>query len=70
VEQLEVKDGAVQIRGQSLEASALIGLVEESKLFHSVMFLSPVTADRRTGRDRFFLSAQLSEPDLLFEEDL
>jgi general secretion pathway protein L len=68
VEQLEIKDDAVQIRGQSMEASSLIGLVEKSGLFHGVMFLSPVTADRRTGRDRFFLSAQLSESSLLPEE--
>ena len=59
VEQLNLKDGAVQVRGQSQEASALIGLVEGSALFRNVTFLSPVTADRRTGRDRFFLSAQI-----------
>jgi general secretion pathway protein L len=60
IERLEIKDNTLQIRGQSLEASALIGLVEASEFFHGVTFLSPVTADRRTGRDRFFLSAQIS----------
>ena len=59
VEQLNLKDGTVQVRGQSQQASALIGLVERSELFRNVTFLSPVTADRRTGRDRFFLSAQI-----------
>ena len=59
VEQLTIKDGEIQIRGQSLEASMLIGLVEASDMFRNVTFRSPVIADRRTGRDRFFLSAQI-----------
>ena len=59
VEQLTIKDGEAQIRGQSREASMLIGLVEASDFFHNVTFRSPVIADRRTGRDRFYLSAQI-----------
>jgi general secretion pathway protein L len=60
VEQFDVTDRTVQIRGQSLAASSLIGLIEASKMFQGVTFLSPVTADRRTGRERFFLSAQVA----------
>jgi general secretion pathway protein L len=60
VEQFDVTDRTVQIRGQSLAASSLIGLIEASKMFEGVTFLSPVTADRRTGRERFFLSAQVA----------
>lgn len=61
VEQLIVKDDEVQIRGQSLEASMLIGLVEASDLFRNASFRSPVIADRRTGRDRFYLAAQIAK---------
>lgn len=59
IEQLTIKDGEIQIRGQSLEASMLIGLVDASDMFQNVTFRSPVIADRRTGRDRFFLSAEI-----------
>ncbi len=60
VERLEIKGNEVQVRGQSSQASALIGLVEESKFFNNVTFRSPITADRRTGNDRFYLSAQFA----------
>ena len=61
VEQLEIQGEALQVRGQSASASALIGLVEESDLFSQVTFRSPVTADRRTGRDRFYLTARIDK---------
>ena len=61
VEQLEVKNGQVRIRGQAEEASALIGEVEGSRFFQEATFISPVTNDRRTGKDRFYLSAQIAE---------
>jgi general secretion pathway protein L len=60
VEQLEVKSGQVRIRGQAEEASALIGQVEASRFFQGATFISPVTSDRRTGKDRFYLSAQIA----------
>lgn len=62
VERLEIKGNEVQVRGQSSQASALLALVEASKLFHNATFGSPITADRRTGKDRFYLSAQISQP--------
>lgn len=60
VERLEIKDSEIQIRGQSSKAPSLIGLVEASELFHNATFGSPITADRRTGKDRFYLSALVS----------
>lgn len=60
VERLEIKDNEIQIRGQSSKAPTLIGLVEASDLFHNATFGSPITADRRTGKDRFYLSARVS----------
>ena len=60
IEHLEFNGNEIQLRGQSAEASALIGLLDGSDYFENVTFRSPVTTDRRTGRDRFFLTAQLS----------
>lgn len=59
VEQLIVRDNEIQVRGQSRDATALIGIIENSALFSQAMFRSPVTPDRRTGADRFFLTAQI-----------
>jgi len=59
VEQLEIKGNEIRVRGQSGEASALIERLEASKWFHGVTFLSPVTNDRRTGKDRFYLVAKI-----------
>jgi general secretion pathway protein L len=61
VERLEIKGNEIQVRGQSSQASALLALVEASELFHNATFGSPITADRRTGQDRFYLSAQVSQ---------
>lgn len=60
VERLDISGAELQLRGQSPEASTLIGLIEASGLFQGVTFRSPVIADHRTGRDRFHLSAQIS----------
>lgn len=60
LEQLDLRGDEVQVRGQSREASSLVGVVEASALFQDVNFRSPVIADRRTGRDRFHLAAQIS----------
>jgi general secretion pathway protein L len=60
VEHLEIRDNEVRVRGQSSGASALIGLLETSKYFHGVTFLAPVTADRATGQERFYIAAQIA----------
>jgi general secretion pathway protein L len=62
IEYLDVRGNEVQIRGQSTQASALIGLLEESKLLQGASFRSPITADRRTGKDRFHVAAQIVNP--------
>lgn len=53
--------GKLQIQGQSPTASSLISTLEESKMFDSVRFVSPVTQDRRTGLERFQISAKISK---------
>lgn len=60
VEQLEIRNNQVELRGQSAEATALLALVEESDLFEGATFRSPITRDRRTGQDRFYLTAQVA----------
>ena len=52
-------EGKLQIQGQSPNASSLIGLLEASPLFDNVRFVSPVTQDKRTGRERFQVSAEI-----------
>lgn len=59
IEQLNIKGCELQMRGQSLEASSLLGVIEESTLFQAANFKSPVTKDRRTNKDRFFLAATI-----------
>ena len=59
LERLQIKGDAVQIIGQSGKASALISIVESSKLFSGATFTSPVTTDPRTGKERFMLSARI-----------
>lgn len=59
VERLQISGDTLQIIGQSAKASALIGIVESSKLFNSSGFLSPVNTDPRTGKERFVLGARI-----------
>jgi general secretion pathway protein L len=59
VERLQIKGDSAQIIGQSAKASALVGIVESSKLFSGTAFTSPVTTDPRTGKMRFVLSARI-----------
>jgi general secretion pathway protein L len=59
LERLQIKGDTLQLIGQSASASTLVGLIEESKLLGSVAFTSPVTNDRRTGKERFVLGARV-----------
>lgn len=59
VERLQIKGDTVQIIGQSAKASALVAIVESSGLFNGAGFLSPVTTDPRTGKERFVLGARI-----------
>ena len=59
LERWQVKGDTMQIVGQSAKASALIGIVEASPLFVDAAFISPVTTDPRTNKERFVLSARI-----------
>ena len=51
----------VQIQGQSPAASSLIGALETSAMFDNVRFVSPVTQDKKTGMERFQITAHIVE---------
>lgn len=59
LERLQMKGDSTQLVGQSAKASALVGIIENSKLLNSTSFLSPVTVDPRFGKERFVLSAKI-----------
>ncbi len=61
VERLQIKGDSLQINGQSTKASALVGIIEASDLLDSAGFLSPVTTDPRTGKERFLLGAHIGK---------
>lgn len=54
----EVNQQRVRLEGESAEASSLIGLLERSQYLHNVSFVSPITNNPRTQRDRFSLQAE------------
>ena len=60
--QLELRDGTVQLHGYATAASELIGLFDQSKLFKTPQFRSPVTQDPRSGFERFHLSVEIATP--------
>lgn len=57
----ELKQGSLQIWGESASASELIGLMEESPLFHDVHFNAPIINNPTTGKDRFTIGARFGE---------
>jgi general secretion pathway protein L len=58
--QLDIDDGSVQLHGYARTASDLIGLLDQSALFRTPQFRSPVTQDPRSGTERFHLSVELA----------
>lgn len=58
---LNLKDNRLLIQGQSATAEALIGVLENSSTFTNVRFVSPLTQDKRSGLERFEISAKVDE---------
>ncbi len=56
VQNLEFRDGEVQIRGESAQASALIGLLERAPGISEVSFRSPVVQVAAADKERFHIS--------------
>lgn len=65
---MQYSEQHMQIQGQSPAASALIGLLEASEFFNSVSFVSPLTQDKTTGRERFQISMGVEMPAPKVEE--
>ncbi|CAM3591380.1 Fimbrial assembly family protein [Pseudomonas reidholzensis] len=62
VEQLEVRDGTqVTFSGQSARASALLAQVKTCSTLQAAQFQGIIQADKATGRERFSMTAQLSQ---------
>jgi general secretion pathway protein L len=57
LEKLAVADGRIVLIGQSRQAPALVGLLQDSKLIRSPALAGAVQKDPRTGLDRFNLTA-------------
>ena len=53
---LQYKEGNLQVRGESPDASSLIALVEASSVFRNTRFVSPVTRNTASNTDRFQLA--------------
>lgn len=53
------KDGTIEMRGESAQATALIAVLEQSPRIEGVTFRSPVTQVGRTGKERFNIAFRL-----------
>ena len=60
VENLEFQSNEVQIRGESTQSAALIGLLEDAPAFSGVSFRSPVTQGRNSEGERFHIGFTFS----------
>lgn len=56
---LIIKNGELQIQGESSNASSLIQIVESSERFSGAEFKSPLTQNKGSRKDEFHLSARL-----------
>jgi general secretion pathway protein L len=56
VQTLNFRDGAVDIRGESTQATALIGVLERGAGISNVTFRSPVMQIAATGSERFHIA--------------
>lgn len=60
VYRFEIKGEDLQVSGSSDSAGALIEILEDSVLLSDARFVSPVTREPGTGRERFHISARIA----------
>jgi general secretion pathway protein L len=60
IQTLDYNNGEVELRGESGQATALIGLLEQAPGIDEVAFRSPVTQIPQTGKERFNISLRFS----------
>jgi general secretion pathway protein L len=53
----------MQLTGYAGSASAVVNLLEESKIFRNTTFQSPVVQDSKSGRERFHVATQIANED-------
>lgn len=63
VQNLDVTEREVQIRGESAQATALIGLLEKAPGFSGVSFRSPVVQVATSGQERFHIAFRFQPPE-------
>lgn len=63
VQTLNFNNGEVDIRGESNQATALIGMLERGPGISAVRFRSPVMQVASTGQERFHISFQYGRPE-------
>ena len=61
VTQIQIRDEEIILVGHADRASELIGALEQSPMFASPRFQSPLTRDPRTGKERFQIAFDLAE---------
>lgn len=59
--EFRVRDGEIRLLGYSSSASALVGLLDSSSAFKTPRFVSPVTQDQRSGKERFHIAFKIEE---------
>jgi general secretion pathway protein L len=61
LQRVNLNSGSLIVSGQSDQASELIALLEASPMFSAVRFKSPVVRDRRSGKEKFDLTMNLTQ---------
>lgn len=59
VQQLDIKSKELQIQGETASSVRLIGLFEQSAIFHDASFRSPLTKGQTAGAERYQLALQM-----------
>jgi len=62
VQNMDFRDGEIQIRGESTQATSLINLLDEAPGITDVAFRSPVVQIRGSDRERFQISLKYKRP--------
>lgn len=59
VQQLDIKGKELQIQGETASSFRLIGLFEQSAMFHDANFRAPLTKGQTSGAERYQLALQM-----------
>ncbi len=68
VTRVGVENGELKIDGESEKASTMIELMESQAAFRDVEFVSPITKNVRTGKERFQIKAKLADKKKLSDQ--